>query len=153
MDAHDLIEAAVRQDAAGGQVGVLERQVGQAQRAVLFRARSMRPAYGSMPRTPKPASARTAAEVAGPAADLEHADIVTGRAIGQRGLHPAQHFLLERAVRAEALEDVVVDDAVADRHRAVEAPLHGVEQRAHDAVIVPALVGLGSGEHLVSVVH
>src|SRR5262249_57111613 len=74
-------------------------------------------------------------DLAGAASDVDPPPAAWWGGGGRAGGHARQHFTAQRLVGREAIEDVVVDDAVPDRQRALKAPVrasrHGRPKPLH----------------------
>src|SRR3989442_954951 len=135
VDVDDLIERADPAWITGRDIGVLEGHVAQLLGPALL-ARQLDERFIGIDTQGREAGlGQEKRDVAGTASDVEHPDIAPWHVARRACLHARQHFTAQRLVGREAIEDVVVDDPVPDRQRALEAPVrapdHGRFETLH----------------------
>src|SRR5438034_35791 len=132
LDVHDLVERALPERVSTGEVSVAEGDVREVLRPPLLLGHLDQRAVGVEPGDRESALGQQAREVAGAARDVEHAHLAPVDGGGYRRLDQGSDLLLEPLVWGEALEDIVVHDAVRDREHPIEAPVEATKQGVHD---------------------
>src|SRR5713226_9824481 len=133
VDIHDLIERALAERVAAGEVRVAEGQIREVPGAALLLGHLDQRPVGVEADHREAGLGQQAGEIARAARDVEHPDLAPVDRRRQRRFHELAELRLEPPVRAEALEDVVVHDAVRDREHPIQARPDPTTQRVHDS--------------------